>query len=74
MENQMLTLLYIIRNFGQKSTCYNEYNRFNYNKREIYKGLELSRQRLITLKKKEGGELIFSKNGKIFRVPAKDLK
>lgn len=43
-------------------------------KEKFVKGLELSRQRLIALKKKEGGELIFSKNGKVFTVSTKDLK
>ncbi|HPH46124.1 MAG TPA: hypothetical protein PLJ60_01315 [Chryseolinea sp.] len=43
-------------------------------KEKFTKGLELTRQRLVALKKKEGGELVFSKDAKIITVAAKDLK
>lgn len=43
-------------------------------KEKFINGLELYRQRLIALKKKEAGELNFSKNEKVFTVSAKDLK
>ena len=40
---------------------------------KIKKGLELSYQRLVEKTKKENGSLIFSINGKIVEVAAKDL-
>ena len=40
---------------------------------KIKKGLELSYQRLVEKTKKENGSLIFSINGKIVEVLAKDL-
>lgn len=39
----------------------------------IVKGAHLAFQRLVTEKKKENGELVFSRNGQIFRVKAADL-
>lgn len=41
--------------------------------RKILKGLELSFQRLVEKTAKEDGELVFSQDGKIVRVKAKDL-
>ena len=39
----------------------------------IVKGANLAFQRLVSQKKKEGGELVFSRNGHVFRVKAADL-
>lgn len=39
----------------------------------ILKGANIAFQRLVTEKKKVNGELVFSRNGKIFRVKASDL-
>jgi len=39
----------------------------------ILKGIELAFQRLLEKKSKENGELIYSKNGKIVRIKAKEL-
>jgi hypothetical protein len=39
----------------------------------ILKGIELAFQRLVEKKSKENGELVFSKDGKIFYIKAKDL-
>jgi len=39
----------------------------------IVKGASLAFQRLVSQKKKEDGELVFSRNGKIFKVKATDL-
>ena len=39
----------------------------------VVKGANLAFQRLVNEKKKEKGELVFSKNGYIFRVKAADL-
>lgn len=41
--------------------------------KKISKGLELSFQRLVEKTAKEDGELVFSQDGKIVRVKAKDL-
>lgn len=41
---------------------------------KIKKGLEISYQRLVEKTKKEDGSLVFSKDGKIIRVKARDLK
>lgn len=41
---------------------------------KIEGGIELAIKRLKDKVKKEGGELVFSKNGKIVRVSANDLK
>lgn len=40
----------------------------------ILKGIELSFEKLLTSKKKEDADFVFSKNGKIIRVKAKDIK
>ena len=40
---------------------------------KITEGVKLSIRRLIERTKKEDGELVFSKNGKIVRVKARDL-
>ncbi|MBO5225529.1 MAG: hypothetical protein J6B46_03825 [Parabacteroides sp.] len=40
----------------------------------IVKGARIAFQRLVSQKKKEGGELVFSRNGNIFRVKAADLE
>ena len=40
----------------------------------IVKGASLAFQRLVSQKKKEDGELVFSRNGKVFRVKATDLE
>ena len=39
----------------------------------IVKGANLAFQRLESQKKKEDGELVFSRNGHVFRVKAADL-
>ena len=39
----------------------------------IGKGANLAFQRLVSQKKKEDGELVFSRNGHVFRVKAADL-
>lgn len=41
---------------------------------KITEGVKLSIRRLIERTKKEDDELVFSKNGKIVRVKARDLK
>jgi hypothetical protein len=41
---------------------------------KILQGIELSYNRLLSSKKKENGELVISKNGKIIEVKAKDLR
>ena len=40
---------------------------------KILQGLELAFQRLVEEKKREDGELVFSKDGKIYKVKARDL-
>ena len=40
---------------------------------KIVKGANIAFQRLVNQKKKEDGELVFSRNGHIFRVKAVDL-
>lgn len=40
----------------------------------IVKGVNVAFQRLVSQKKKENGELVFSRNGYIFRVKATDLE
>lgn len=40
----------------------------------IMKGANIAFQRLVNQKKKEDGELVFSRNGHIFRVKAADLE
>jgi len=40
---------------------------------KILKGIDLAVERLIHKKQKEDGELVFSQNGKIVIVKAKDL-
>lgn len=39
----------------------------------IVKGVSIAFQRLVNQKKKENGELVFSRNGHIFKVKAADL-
>ena len=39
----------------------------------IVKGANLAFQRLVSQKQKEDGELVFSRNGHVFRVNAADL-
>jgi hypothetical protein len=41
---------------------------------KILKGLDLTFVRLVSSKEKENGELIFSEDGQIIRVKAKDIK
>jgi hypothetical protein len=41
---------------------------------KIKKGLVISFQRLVEKTKKEDGELVFSKNGEIVRIKARDLE
>ena len=41
---------------------------------KITAGVKLSIQRLIERTKKEDGELVVSRNGKIVRIKARDLK
>ncbi|MDR1201759.1 MAG: hypothetical protein LBL58_09060 [Tannerellaceae bacterium] len=39
----------------------------------VVKGANIAFQRLVSQKKKENGELVFSRNGRVFRVKASDL-
>ena len=39
----------------------------------IVKGAHLAFERLVSQKKKENGELVFSRNGHVFRVKAAEL-
>ncbi len=41
---------------------------------KITKGVKLSIERLIERTRKEDGELVIAKNGKVVRVKARDLK
>jgi hypothetical protein len=41
---------------------------------KITKGVKLSIERLIERIKKEDGDLVVSKNGKVVRIKARDLK
>ncbi len=41
---------------------------------KILKGIELAYERLIILKQKEDADVVFSSEGKIIRVKARDLK
>ena len=41
---------------------------------KILKGLEISHERLIKSKKDRNLDLVISDNGKVVRIPAKDLK
>ncbi len=41
---------------------------------KITEGVKLSIQRLIERTKKEDGELVISRNGKVVRIKARDLK
>jgi len=40
---------------------------------KILKGMELTHKRLIQYKKERNFDLIISKDGKVVRIPAKDL-
>lgn len=40
---------------------------------QIKKGLELSFKKLLEEKRRNGGEFVFSENGKIIRVKATDI-
>lgn len=40
----------------------------------IVKGANIAFQRLVSEKKKEDGELVFSRNGQVFRIKAADLE
>ena len=40
---------------------------------KILKGIDLAVERLILKKQKEDGELVFSKNGQVVVIKAKDL-
>lgn len=40
----------------------------------IVKGANIAFQRLVSEKKKENGELVFSRNGHVFRVKAAELE
>jgi len=40
---------------------------------KILKGMELTHKRLIKYKKERNFDLIVSKDGKVVRIPAKDL-
>ena len=41
---------------------------------KITEGVKLSIHRLVEKTKKENGELVFSKDGKIVRIKARDIK
>lgn len=40
---------------------------------KIIKGIDLAYDRLLTAKQKDDSELVFSRNGKIVKIKAKDL-
>lgn len=40
----------------------------------IVKGANIAFQRLVNEKKKEDGELVFSRNGQVFRIKAAELE
>jgi len=40
---------------------------------KIIKGIDLAFDRLLIAKQKDGSDLVFSRNGKIVKVKAKDL-
>lgn len=40
---------------------------------KILKGMELTHKRLIQYKKERNSDLVVSKDGKVVRIPAKDL-
>lgn len=40
---------------------------------KIIKGIDLAYDRLLTAKQKDDSELVFTRNGKIVKVKAKDL-
>ncbi|MCC8142990.1 MAG: hypothetical protein LUD02_05950 [Tannerellaceae bacterium] len=40
----------------------------------VVKGANIAFQRLVSEKKKENGELVFSRNGYVFRVKATELE
>ena len=41
---------------------------------KILQGIEISYNKLLTERQKEDGELLFSENGKVIKVKARDLK
>ncbi|MDR2763704.1 MAG: hypothetical protein LBB90_01570 [Tannerella sp.] len=41
--------------------------------KNVIKGASLAFQRLVKKRKEENGELVFARNGKVFRVKAVDL-
>ncbi len=47
---------------------------FNQLSEKITRGINLAVQRLIDRTKQEDGELVISKNGKVIRIKARDLK
>jgi len=49
-------------------------NEFDILKAKILEGMQLAVSRLIEKTRLEDGELVFSKEGKIVRVKARDLK
>ncbi len=40
---------------------------------KIIEGIDLAYERLLTAKQKDDSELVFSRNGKIVKIKAKDL-
>lgn len=49
-------------------------NKFKELSDKITLGVSLAMQRLVEQTKKENGELVVSKNGKVIRIKARDLK
>ncbi|MCR6639539.1 MAG: hypothetical protein NVV82_11300 [Sporocytophaga sp.] len=49
-------------------------DRFNELREKIVYGVNLAVKRMIEKKSLEDGELVYSKNGKIIKVKARDLK
>lgn len=43
-------------------------------KQKFLKGMELAIKRLVERTKKEDGELVISKNGKVIRIKARDIQ
>ena len=63
----------MIKISGTKSINIQMENNITTLRTSILKGIELAFQRLLEKKSKENGELIYSKDGQIVRIKAKEL-
>lgn len=68
----MRKLRYIIQVFLVNLNIMNEQEVREFEE-NILRGAHIAFQRLVSQKKKEDGELVFSRNGHVFRVKATDL-